>query len=278
MTHVRQFAFKKVGYVDFHNPSNQRDPLDIKDFIKIVFIKAGGHVIIDFEEYYLKQDAFFFINAGQYYWFDDSCFGTILFYNRDFYCIEIHDKEVACDGILFHNVYEVPVVLMNPSVAGALENIVNEIKTEIILDNSGTEEMLRILLKQIIIKCTRLWKQDHQVAGEEARPELEFSRTFSQLVERHYTRHHTVAQFAELLHITPKALNKRITRYNNITPNEIIKNRIVVEAKRLLVHTHLTIKEIGYKLGYEDTSYFIRFFTKQVATPPQSFRMQYQQG
>ncbi len=59
MTHVRQFAFKKVGYVDFHNPSNQRDPLDIKDFIKIVFIKAGGHVIIDFEEYYLKQDAFF---------------------------------------------------------------------------------------------------------------------------------------------------------------------------------------------------------------------------
>ena len=145
------------------------------------------------------------------------------------------------------------------------------------MDDSSIEEMLRILLKQIIIKCTRLWKQEHHVASEQMRPEVEFSRTFSQLVEWHYTKHHTVAAYAELLHITPKALNKRITRYSNTTPNDVIKNRIMLEAKRLLAHTQLSSKEIAYKLGYDDISYFTRFFTKQAGAAPQSFKLQYQQ-
>jgi AraC-like DNA-binding protein len=277
MAHFRQFAFKKFGYLHFHlNLTLQLSKHDFKDFIKVAFVKAGGHAIIDFKEYHLQKDTFFFINMGQYYWFDDSASsGIMLYYNRDFYCVEIHDKEVACDGILFHNVYDVPAVLMDENSSNELQSILQQIKIEIEQDDSGIEEMLRILLKQIIIKCTRLWKQAHHVAGELARPEVEFSRSFSQLVEWHYTRYHSVADYAALLHITPKALNKRITRNSNTTPNDLIKNRIILEAKRLLVHTQLSIKEISYKLGYDDTSYFTRFFTKQTKVAPQSFKAQY---
>ena len=279
MVQCKQFNFKKFGHFVFHRDlSKQLSQQHFEGLIKIIFVKAGGHSIIDFEEYHLQKDAFFFINAGQYCWFDDNCSGTMLYYNRDFYCVEIHDKEVACDGILFHNIYEVPVVMMDKNTSKELQYILQEIKTEIELDAPAIEEMLRILLKQIIIKCTRIWKKEHQLEPENTKPEAEFSRTFSQLVEWHYTRHHSVADYAELLHITPKALNKRITRYSNTTPNDLIKNRIILEAKRLLVHTQLSIKEISYKLGYEDISYFIRFFTKQAASSPQSFRMQYQQG
>jgi AraC-like DNA-binding protein len=96
------------------------------------------------------------------------------------------------------------------------------------------------------------------------------------MVEWNYTRLHSVANYAELLHISPKALNKRITRYNKTTPNDIIKNRIILEAKRLLVHTPLSVKEIGYKLGYDDASYFVRIFSKQAAISPHKFRLQYQ--
>lgn len=278
MNHFRQFTFKKFGCVDFHHDfSSQMEELDIHNFIKIVFVKAGGHATIDFQAYHLQQDAFFFINVGQYYWLDNDCSGSLLYYNRDFYCVEIHDKEVACDGILFHNVYDVPVVLTDKKASVDLQNNLQQIKNEIELDDSSIEEMLRILLKQIIIKCTRLWKQEHHVAGEQSRPEVEFSRTFSQLVECHYTQQHTVAEYASLLNITAKALNKRITRYSNTTPNDIIKNRIILEAKRLLVHTQLSIKEIAYKLGYDDISYFTRFFTKQAGAAPQIFRLQYQQ-
>jgi len=276
INHFREFAFKKFGCIDFQRDfSNKMEQLDVQNFIKIVFVKAGGHAIVDFQAYHLQQDAFFFINVGQYYWLDNDCSGSLLYYNRDFYCVEIHDKEVACDGILFHNVYEVPVVLMSIKDSEVLQHILQEIKVEVTLDDTAIEEMLRILLKQIIIKCTRIWKQKHQMAGEAAKPEMEFSRTFSQLVESHYVHHHTVAEYAKLLNITPKALNKRITRDHNLTPNDIIKNRIILEVKRLLVHTTMSIKEISHQLGYDDTSYFTRFFTKQASLSPQSFRTQY---
>lgn len=279
MARFRQFSFKQFGYFDFDGDLPERlSQQDFSGFIKIVFVKAGGHAVIDFKAYDLEQDALFFVNAGQYHLFDESCTGTLLYYNRDFYCVEIHDKEVACDGILFHNVYEIPVILMPQEASLGMQNLISSIKTELESEESSMEEMLRIFLKQIIIKATRLWKKEHQAASEEARQEIEFSRHFSQLVEWHYTRYHTVAEYAELLSITPKALNKRLTRYTDTAPNDIIKNRIILEAKRLLAHTVLSVKEIGYKLGYDDTSYFIRLFSKQAETTPQAFRSQYQQN
>ncbi|MDJ1500783.1 helix-turn-helix transcriptional regulator [Xanthocytophaga agilis] len=277
MSHFRQFSFKQFGYFDFNfDIQEQLQKKDFKEYIKIVFFKAGAQVVVDFTEYILEQDALFFINAGQYFAFNNDSTGTLLYYNRDFYCVEIHDKEVACDGILFHNVYEIPVIFMNQEISAMMQAILAEIKQELELNDTTMEEMLRILLKQVIIKSTRVWKQSHQFTSEEVNQEVEFSRTFSQLVEWNYTRFHSVADYSELLHITPKALNKRITRYSNTSPNEIIKNRIILEAKRLLVHTQLSVKEIGYKLGYEDTSYFIRLFTNHTSNSPQSFRLHYQ--
>jgi len=276
MAHFKQFAFKKFGFFDFQQDIRQKlQEGDYSGFIKIVFVKAGGKVVIDFTDYQLEQDALFFINVGQYHQFSENCVGTMIYYNRDFYCVEIHDKEVACDGILFHNVYEIPVVLLSAQSSLNAQQIIAEMKSEFERDDSSMEEMLRILLKQLIIKATRLWKQKHQQANEDTSAEVEFTRTFSQLVEWHYTRHHTVAEYADLLNITPKALNKRITRYSNTSPNDLIKNRIIMEAKRLLAHTNLSVKEIGYKLGYDDPSYFIRLFTKQAETSPQNFRQLY---
>ncbi len=200
--------------------------------------------------------------------------------------------------------YRFPVVPLDGEQPLVLRQIIDAIKKELEQDESGMEEMLRILLKQIIILSTRIWKTEFASAQDpadkqngkeengkrenEKRKEngkkkdkgkdndTEFMRSFSQLVEWHYTRYHSVADYAQLLHMTPKALNKRITRDGQPSPNELIKNRIILEAKRLLVHTSLSVKEIGYKLGYDDVSYFIRLFTAQAGRSPQNFRLQYQ--
>jgi AraC-like DNA-binding protein len=277
MAHFKQFSFKKFGCREFDKELGQELlKEDYKDYIKIVLVLAGGKVTIDFKEYTLEQDALFFVNAGQYNLFEENCNGSFIYYNRDFYCVEIHDKEVACDGILFHNIYNVPVVLLKKGQSETVQRILADIKDELLRDESGVEEMLRILLKQIIILSTRIWKADNPVEDDQAGREADFIRSFSQLVEWHYTKYHTVADYADLLNITPKALNKRITRYSDTTPNELIKNRIILEAKRLLVHTQYSVKEIGYKLGYDDASYFIRLFAAQSGVSPQNFRLQYQ--
>jgi AraC-like DNA-binding protein len=276
MGQFKQFAFKKFGVADLNCPTDGYDPELYKDFVKVFFIKAGGNIHVDFKEYKLEQDALFFVSPNQWYKLEEATTtGLLLYYNRDFYCVELHDKEVACDGILFHNAYDIPVVELDAAPSLEIQRILNEIKSELAGNESTMEEMIRILLKQVIIKSTRIWKQAHQ-AEEESNEEIEFARKFSQLVEWHYATKHAVADYADLLNMTPKALHKRIAKHSPTTPNDLIKNRIILEAKRLLAHTELSVKEIGYKLGYDDPAYFIRLFTNQAGLAPQQFRKSYQ--
>ncbi|GLU54714.1 hypothetical protein [Dyadobacter frigoris] len=110
MEHFKQFSMKEIGYLEFRGELPEKvGRRNLSDFIKIVFLKSGT-AVIDFKTYEIKQDTLFFINPDQYFHFDENCSGSAIYYNRDFYCVEIHDAEVACDGILFHNVYRIPVV------------------------------------------------------------------------------------------------------------------------------------------------------------------------
>lgn len=277
MPHFKQFSFKKFGHLNLRGIKAAVSLSEtLKDFIKVVYLKRGAEIEVDFKTYNLENDALFFINGGQYFQLNEELGqGAVLYYNRDFYCVEIHDKEVACDGLLFHNVYEIPVVYLTEKQSHTIERLFAEIEAEIMEEDSNLEEMLRVLLKQIIIKSTRIWKSKHEANTEESRQELEFVRQFSQLVEWNFIKKHTVADYADLLNITPKLLNKRISKFSKDTPNDLIKQRIILEAQRMLAHTSLSVKEIGYKLGYEDPSYFIRLFTKQTGSAPQQFRKTY---
>lgn len=275
---LKQFSYKQFGIISFKNDETISEQIShLTDFIKVLFLKAGGKVIIDFKHHKAGTDTLFFINKSQVYKLTDidKSDGVLLYYNRDFYCVEIHDTEVSCDGILYNNVYEIPIIPLSKTESGIIQNILEDIKFETDNEDVANEEMIRILLKQIIIKATRIWKSEHKIYETVKNQELEFLRKFSQLVELHFKNLHTVADYANLLFVTPKNLNKKVTQFGNQSPNEIIKDRIILEAKRLLAHTVLTIKEIGYSLGYEDDAYFIRLFTKQTGISPQQFRKQY---
>jgi AraC-like DNA-binding protein len=277
MSQYKQFAFKKFGYQDLQVQGTfEHSNEDIRSFVKICLIHAGGKVIIDFKEYHLEKAAMFFIGPGQFCVFDQACKGCMIYYNRDFYCIEIHDKEVACDGLLFHNAYQIPMIYLEEDSLSQALTVFQEIKNELKFGDQNMEEMLRIWLKLLIIRSTRLWKLDNHGENHEREVDMEFSRRFSQMVEWYFKKYHAVSDYANILNITPKALNKRIKKANNTSPNDVIKNRIILEAKRLLVHTDLSVKEVAFKLGYDDPSYFIRFFSKQTNFPPHSFRIKYQ--
>jgi AraC-like DNA-binding protein len=278
MNLFKQFTYKKFGLLKF-DPANAtaiHEP-DFNAFIKILLLKAGSSIQVDFNRYQLKQDALFFINVNQLYRLGEAGKNTgyLIYYNRDFYCVQIHDKEVACDGILYNNVYEIPVILLSKENSKIMSDIFAELNEELKNDDASMEEMLRILLKEIIIKSTRIWKSRHDVSNKEEHQEVEFLRKFSQLVELNFRQLHAVSQYADLLNITPKALNKRISKYGKSTPNDMIKDRIMLEAKRLLVHTDRNVKEIAYSLGYDDPAYFNRLFTKLAGSAPADFRRHY---
>lgn len=275
---LKQFSYKQFGNLEFSETALEQDVLtSIADHIKILFIPKKAVVQVDFEKFKMQTDALLFINPKVILrpCEPEPGGGRLVHFNRDFYCVEIHDQEVACDGILYNNVFEVPFIELNEYQSAEIQAVLREVQSEMKNEDASTEEMLRILLKLIIIKSIRIWKQQHQLAESSQQPDVQFLRRFSKLVEQHYKTHHTVADYAELLFVTPKNLSKKIGLISKSTPNDIIKDRIILESKRLLAHTKMTVKEIAYSLNYEDDAYFVRFFTKNTGISPISFRKQF---
>jgi AraC family transcriptional regulator, transcriptional activator of pobA len=274
---LKEFTFKKFGNTELTADSWVQSFSEVQDQIKILFLPAGAMIKVDFREYTFQTDALLFVNphvvmqpiSGA------SAAGELIHFNRDFYCIEIHDHEVACDGILYNNVFEIPFIELSESQSAEIQNTLREIKAEMAQQDANTEEMLRILLKLIILKSTRIWKRQHQLAETDQQADVQFLRKFSQLVEKHFKTHHAVSDYADMLFVSAKTLSKKISLVSNDSPNDIIKDRIILESKRLLAHTALTVKEIAHRLNYEDDAYFVRFFTKHTGLSPTSFRKQF---
>lgn len=275
---IKEFSYKQFGNLEFTQSNlDEHKLLLVHDHIKILFIPKGNTVKVDFREFKIVTDSLLFINPKVVIKpnEDDEIGGLLLHFNRDFYCIEIHDQEVACDGILYNNVFEVPFIELDENQSADIQKIIRDIKLEMLNEDTSTEEMLRIFLKLIILKSTRIWKQKHQISQQEQESDVQFLRKFSKLVEQYYKTHHTVADYADILCLTPKNLSKKIGLLSKDTPNDIIKNRIILESKRLLAHTTITVKEIAYSLNYDDDAYFVRFFTKHTGISPLSFRKQF---
>jgi len=275
---LKEFSYKQFGNLQFKQQKLEEDTLvKIENHIKILFLPKDCKIQVDFQEFQIETDSLLFLNPKVIIKPNETEFGgeLLLHFNRDFYCIEIHDQEVACDGILYNNVFEIPFIQLNVEQSADIQNIIREIQFEMKDEDSNTEEMLRILLKLIILKSTRIWKQQHLLSENDQQSDVQFLRKFSKLVEQHYKTHHTVADYAEMLFLTPKNLSKKIGLLSKDTPNDIIKNRIILESKRLLAHTAMTVKEIAFSLNYEDDAYFIRFFTKNTGISPLSFRKQF---
>jgi len=246
-----------------------------KEFIKILHLPAGYKLRVDFACYHTQQPTLFFISPNQYLELEVAGeeSGYSIFYNRDFYCVQIHDQEVACDGLLFNNIRNMPKVELLENEIAFLGGLFKEMIGEFQLNDSSLEEMVRTYLKQLLIRATRSWKRQHLTHDvTDQQSDLEFFRKFTRLVEEHYKSKHTVADYADFLCMAPKTITHKFNRLGLPQPNEVIKNRIILEAKRLLVHTSLTAKEIAYELGYSDPAYFSRLFQTKTGESPSSFR------
>ena len=261
-----------------HVSQEQTDTINgpgYKEYIKILYLPAGYKLRVDFACYDTLQPTLFFISPNQYLEIEASGkeSGYFIFYNRDFYCIQIHDQEVACDGLLFNNIKNMPKVELSDAENAFLGGLFKEMIQEFNLNDSSLEEMVRTYLKQLLIRATRSWKRQHlDNTVTDQQSDLDFFRRFARLVEEHYKSKHTVADYADFLCMAPKTITHKFNRMRLPQPNEVIKNRIILEAKRLLVHTSLTAKEIAYDLGYNDPAYFSRLFQSKTGESPSGFR------
>jgi AraC family transcriptional activator of pobA len=192
-------------------------------------------------------------------------------FNREFYCIVDHDSEVSCVGFLF-GMNDLLFINLDDPAQHKLKILLNIFVEELNTPDHIQNDMLMMLLKRLIIFITRLARSKYIPNEKLYDDRLDVFRKFNLLVEANHRTEHSVNYYAGRLNKSPKTLSNLFALYNQKTPLQVIQDRIVIEAKRLLYYTNKSTKQITYELGFEDPAYFSKFFKRHTSLSPQEFR------
>lgn len=220
----------------------------------------------------IPPNTIFSLSPGQTLLIDGASEDCIIIqFNREFYCVQDHDHEISCNGMLFNGVLSTPMLILNNDEKRSFDVLLEVIKEEFNNQDEVQLEMLKTVLKRFIIKCTRLAKR--QFADKFVNlQELDTVRHFSALVEKHFRTLHKVSDYADLMNKSSKTLANVFKTLGARTPLQIIHGRIILEAKKLLLYTDKSAKEISFELNFSDPVQFSRLFKNETGVTPGDFK------
>lgn len=244
-------------------------------FYQIIWFTSGkGKHHVDFNAFDVTENTLFFIPKGQIHYFDENEYnGCIIHFNESF----IAGDENYVNIFLKHNIFDSfekePLFHIKQADFGELQNIVDQMQKEIQAPNQfAHREYLKVLLNLLLIMVQRIGiRKDCRGLSLNNPAHILFVR-FRQLLETNYRKIHTVGEYAGMLHISGRTLANCTNEISHQTPLEIISERIILEAKRLLAYSSKPVNEIGFDLGFEDPSYFVKFFKRHAGVSPTDFR------
>lgn len=232
--------------------------------------KSAINIVVDGVPVTLQQHQIISLTPIQYLQYLEGDDSIVYQFNREFYCIKDHDKEVSCVGLLFFGNQTIPIITLDAKEQLSFSSLHQVFIEEIENKDPIQAEMLRMLMARFIIKMTRLFKMnDPNTQIEKAGDNL--LRQFNVLVESHYKKEHSVSFYADKLFKSPKTLSNSFSKLGN-SPLQIIHARIILEAKRQLLYTDKNTKQIGYEIGFEDASHLSRMFKRVTGISPSEFK------
>jgi AraC family transcriptional regulator, transcriptional activator of pobA len=265
-------AFKLLQFED----SSYFDHLQRNSFYSLIWVTEGkGTLKADFASHEIAANHLLAFSPYQPFMINsNSIKGIAIHFHPDFFCIHKHQSEVACNGILFNNIYQPPMVLVNEESAITFKMLIQQITNEMHNTALAQYELLIAYLKIFLITASRLKAEQNAMAQSDISTLKEpfILQNLKDVIEKDFKTKHAVSSYAEALHISPKALAKITKAHFNKTLSELIAERIIIEAKRELYLTNKTVKEIAYELGYDDEFYFSRFFKTNADVSPQVYR------
>lgn len=266
-------AFKVFSF----NDNSHFDHIQRLNYYSLIWIRNGrGSAKADFSEHDFTQNTLFAFSPYQPFMFqkDEELQGVVINFHPDFFCIHKHQQEVACNGVLFNNIYNPPFVSVDETANSTFKMLLEQITSEMQNPALAQYELLVSYLKIFLITASRLKtaQQTETQINPEENKEPFILQNLKNYIETHFKTKHSASDYADLLNISANALAKLTKTHFNKTLTDLISERIIIEAKRELYLTNKAVKEIAYELGYIDEYYFSRFFKNNADISPQAYR------
>lgn len=262
---LKDYLENSVGHIKPH----------IHSFYQIIWFMSGkGKHYVDFNEYDVKENTLFFVSKGQVHHFDDNIYeGCIIHFNESFIADNENYVNIFLNHNIFHSFEKEPLFEIEEIDTKELHGIVNQMHSEMWTPcQFAHAEYLKLLLHLFLIVIQRFGvRRDCNNLSMNNLVHTHFVK-FRKLLEENYSKIHTVREYADLLNISSKSLTNCTNEISRQTPLEIINNRIILEARRLLAFSDKNVNEIGFDLGFEDPSYFVKFFKRQMKVLPRYYR------
>lgn len=270
----RSFFIRPI-FIDTDPEELHEDP-HRHNFQEILWIRSGtGQQAIDGRVLTIQSNSFYLIAKGQIHQFISGIDidGLLIRFTDDF----LPDFPSLSLGhyqtVLFNNLSINHTLTIAAPKVTEFENLLAMLTFE---QNSSSEkgksEVLRHLLTALLVKLVQVQNALVQHDNTAVNRDYLLFQQFTTLLEEKYASSHTVKMYAAALHITPRQLSSLTTRYLGANAKEVIEERIVLEAKRYLTFTNLSVKEIAFALGYKDPSYFSKAFKKRTGVTPQAYK------
>jgi len=244
-------------------------------FTVILIEQGSGELTADLSSSYFSPNSVISLSLYQPFNIaaDDNFKATVIQFHPEFFCLHRHRNEVSCNGVLFNNIYESPVMDLTAAEAKPLRGALAGMELEMKRSDNPDIELLISYLKILLIGGSRLKVEKRN--GENGPKSSHTPAILTGLksaIEENFRLKHSPADYAGLLNITPAALNRISKIHYNKTLSNLIAERLITEGKRELYLTAKPVKQIAYELGFNDEFYFSRYFKNSVGISPQYFR------
>lgn len=240
------------------------------DFYYLLYITNGkGTHTIDFKTYPIGNHQLFFMSPGQVHEWNLSANtkGYTLFFTKDLFTSR--DFKIEKEWSFFHNFFDDASFFVPKSQQKILDSLFSTILLEYRTERLNQEKITKNLTVALLYKIDELLQSKKKTEGGK---NIDTVRKFDLLIDKYFTENHRLDFYANRLNITPNYLNALCKNNLGKSAKELLNERLLLEAKRLIKHSNLSISEISDYLNFGTPSYFNRFFSKHEKQTPFHFK------
>jgi AraC family transcriptional activator of pobA len=243
-------------------------------FYNILWFTAGRAThLVDFQPVDVAPETILFLNQDSVQRFDPkgNFDGKIIVFTDTFFSKTAADAKYLKSTILFNDLFSTSLLRL-PQGAPLLHQYLDLMQTELSNPTDALQpELLKNLLHTFLLLAERE-RRTQDFTELRQSPDLDVLLQFREALEENYHQQKQVGVYAQSLNITEKRLAKATVSLLGKTPKQMIDDRVMLEAKRLLAHSNLNVKEIGFDLGFGEPTNFIKYFRRLEGQTPAEFR------